>query len=128
MLQEGRNPNFGQINALISPGINNYNSLFIQLQRRMSNGLALQASYTYAKNMMSNGVDFSNQFDFSNTHAPYLLDQRHRLVISGIYQPFVGKHFDSRLVHGLLSDWTVSTVMLSPRVVPMRLCSITHAR
>ena len=113
MLQEGRiNPNFGQINALISPGINNYNSLFIQLQRRMSNGLALQAAYTYAKNMMSNGVDVSNQFDFSDTHAPYLLDQRHRLVISGIYQPFVGKHFDSRFVHELLSDWTLSTVML----------------
>ncbi len=113
MLQEGRiNPNLGQINALISPGINNYNSLFIQLQRRMSNGLALQAAYTYAKNMMSNGVDFSNQFDFSNTHAPYLLDQRHRLVISGIYQPFVGKRFESPFVNGLLSNWTISTVML----------------
>ena len=113
MLQEGRiNPNLGQINALISPGINNYNSLFIQLQRRMSNGLALQAAYTYAKDMMSNGVDFNNQFDFSNTHAPYLLDQRHRLVISGVYQPFSGRHFDSRFASGLLSNWTVSTIML----------------
>jgi hypothetical protein len=113
LLQEGRiNPNFGQINALISPGINNYNSLFVQLQRRLSNGLALQASYTFAKNMMSNGVDFNNQFDFSNTHAPYLLDQRHRIVISSVYQPFVGKHFESRFTNGLLSNWTLSTVML----------------
>jgi hypothetical protein len=113
LLQEGRiNPNLGQINALISPGINNYNSLFVQLQRRLSNGLPLQASYTFAKNMMSNGVDFNNQFDFSNTHAPYLLDQRHRLVISAVHHPFGGKHFESRLVGGLLSNWMVSTVML----------------
>src|SRR5262249_5086272 len=69
LLQEGRlNPNFGQINALISPGINNYNSLFVMAQRRKRRGLALQASYTYSKNLMSQGVDFNNQFDFNNTH------------------------------------------------------------
>lgn len=113
MLQEGRiNPNLGQINALISPGTNNYNSFFVQLQRSFQSGLALQASYTYAKNLMSNGVDFNNQFDFSNTHAPYLLDQRQRLVISAVYQPFLGKHFESHLVNDLLSNWTVSTTML----------------
>lgn len=113
LLQEGRiNPNLGQINALISPGINNYNSFFAQLKRSYTAGLALQVSYTYGKNMMSNGVDFNNQFDFSNTHAPYLLDQRQRLVISAVYQPFAGKHFESKLASGLLSNWTVSTSML----------------
>lgn len=113
MLQEGRiNPNLGQINSLISPGINNYNSFFVQLQRSFHAGLALQASYTLAKNMMSNGVDFNNQFDFSNTHAPYLLDQRQRLVISAVYQPFPGKHFQSRVVKGLLSNWTISSTLL----------------
>jgi len=111
-LQEGRiDPNLGQINALISPGVNNYNSLFVQLRRNMHNGLALQTSYTWAKNMMSNGVDFNNQFDFSNTHAPYLLDQRHRIIISGVYQPFLQKHFQSSFVNALLTNWTASTVM-----------------
>jgi hypothetical protein len=113
LLQEGRiNSNLGQINALISPGINNYNSFFTQLQRRFHQGIALQASYTFAKNLMSNGVDFNNQFDFSNTHAPYLLDQRHRLTIAAVYQPFAGKHFSSKLANGLLSNWTTSAVML----------------
>jgi len=113
MLQEGRiNPHLGQINALISPGVNNYNSFFAQLKRSLTSGLAVQASYTFGRNMMSNGVDFNNQFDFSNTHAPYLLDQRQRLVISAVYQPFAGKHFESRLAAGLLSNWTVSTSML----------------
>ena len=37
LLTEGRiNPNLGQINELISPGQNYYNSFFVQLQRRMS--------------------------------------------------------------------------------------------
>lgn len=113
LLQEGRvSSQFRQINALISPGINNYNSLFFQLQRRFHSGLALQAGYTFAKNMMSNGVDFNNQFDFSNTHAPYLLDQRHRLTIAGVYEPFAGRHFESRWARALASHWTLSTVML----------------
>jgi hypothetical protein len=113
LLQEGRiNPNLGQINALISPGINNYNSFFAQLQRRFHEGVAVQASYTFAKNLMSNGVDFNNQFDFSNTHAPYLLDQRHRLTIAAVYQPFAGKHFESKFANGLFSNWTTSAVML----------------
>jgi len=113
LLQEGRiSSQLGQINALISPGINNYNALFAQLQRRLRSGLALQAGYTFAKNIMSNGVDFNNQFDFSNTHAPYLLDQRHRLTIAGTYEPLVGKHFDSSFVRALASNWTISTIML----------------
>jgi len=111
LLQEGRiNPKLGQINALISPGINNYTSAFVQLQRRFHDGVAVQASYTFAKNIMSNGVDFSNQFDFSNTHAPYLLDQRHRLTVAAVYQPFAGKRFESNVTNGLLSNWTLSTV------------------
>lgn len=111
--QEGLiNPNLGQINALISPGINNYNAFFAQLQRRFHEGLALQLSYTFSKNLTSNGVDFNNQFNFSDTRSPSLLDQRHRLTIAAVYQPFGGRHFDSRLANGLLSNWIVSSVML----------------
>jgi hypothetical protein len=113
LLQEGRIlSQFGQINALISPGINHYNSLFVQVQRRFHSGVALQAGYTLSKNMMSNGVDFSNQFDLSNTHAPYLLDQRHRLTIAAVYEPLSGKHFESGWARALASNWAMSTVML----------------
>ena len=64
------NPNVGEINELISPGQNHYNSLFAQLQRRMSHGLSMQFSYTWAKSMMLDGMDFNNQFDFTNTPQP----------------------------------------------------------
>ena len=60
---------------------------------------------------MSNGVDFYYQFDFRNTHAPYLLDQRHRLSIAGVYDLAFGSHLQSGLLRGALRDWTASTVM-----------------
>ena len=112
LLTEGRiNPNLGQINELISPGQNDYNSLFAQLQRRMWNGLSLQFSYTFAKNNMFDGWDFNNQFDFSNTHAPSLLDQRHNIVFYSVYQPRLERLTDSHTGRALLSGWTLTTVM-----------------
>jgi hypothetical protein len=112
LLTEGRmTSKFGQVNALISPGINNYNSFFVQGQRRFRRGLAFQMAYTYSKNLMSQGVDFNDQFDFSNAHGPYLLDQRHRLAIAGFYQPSLGSHRQSAVLRGILANWTISTVM-----------------
>ena len=101
----------GQINALISPGQNVYNSLFAQLQRRMSRGLSAQFAYTYSKSIQSNGMDFSNQFDFSNTHAPSLLDQRHRLSLAAVYRPDVEALTQSQIARTVLSHFKLSTVM-----------------
>jgi hypothetical protein len=112
LLTEGRvNPNLGQINELISPAQNYYNSFFVQVQRRMSHGLSLQFSYTFAKSIMLDGMDFNNQFDFSNTHAPSLLDQRHRISLAGVYQPGLEKLTSSGAGRGLLSGWMLSSVM-----------------
>jgi hypothetical protein len=112
LLTEGRlNPNLGQINELISPAQNHYNSLFVQLQRRMSKGLSLQVSYTFAKSMMLDGMDFNNQFDFNDTHAPSLLDQRHRFSLAGVYAPSLERLTHSGAGRALLSGWRLSSVM-----------------
>ncbi|MGA8555895.1 MAG: TonB-dependent receptor, partial [Candidatus Acidiferrales bacterium] len=112
LLTEGRiNSNLGQINELISPAQNHYNSLFVQLQHRMTEGLSLQFSYTIAKNIMLDGMDFNNQFDFGNTHAPSLLDQRHRIVLASVYLPRLERLTSSPRGRTLLSGWTLSTVM-----------------
>jgi hypothetical protein len=112
LMTEGRiNPNLGQINELISPAQNVYNSLFVQLQRRMSQGLSLNFSYTYAKSIMMDGMDFNNQFDFSNTHAPSLLDQRHRLTLATVYRPQLDRLTTSDTGRKLLSNWMLSSVM-----------------
>jgi hypothetical protein len=101
----------GQIQELISPAQNYYNSLFVQVQHRMSQGFSLQFSYTFAKSIMLDGMDFNNQFDFSNTHAPSLLDQRHRLTFAAVYQPRLERWADSGTGRTLLSNWRLSSVM-----------------
>ncbi len=112
LLTEGRvDPNLGQIQELISPAQNYYNSFFAQLQRRMTRGLSLQFSYTFAKSIMLDGMDFNNQFDFSNTHAPSLLDQRHRISFAAVYRPGLEKLTTSDAGRKVLSGWTLSSVM-----------------
>jgi hypothetical protein len=112
LLTEGRiNPNLGEINELISPGQSTYKSLFVQLQHRMSKGLSMQFSYTLSKSTMQDGMDFNNQFDFSNTSGPSLLDQRHRISFAGVYRPSLERLTSSRAGRALLSGWRLSSVM-----------------
>lgn len=99
----------GQINALISPGVNNYNSLYVQIQRRVAHGLSVMTSYTFSKGLQT-GADFNNQFDLSITHGPTLLDQRHRLSVAAVYAPEVSG-MQNDLMRHLLSRWTISTLM-----------------
>jgi len=112
LLTDGRVTSaFGQVQELISPAQNYYNSGFLQLQRRMTRGLSLQFAYTFAKSIMLDGMDFNNQFDFSNTHAPSLLDQRHRLTFAAVYRPRLEQLSTSDTGRRVLSGWTLSSVM-----------------
>ncbi len=109
---EGANyPNLGEINELISPAQNYYNSLFVQVQRRMTRGLSLQGAYTFAKSMMLDGMDFNDQYDFGNTHAPSLLDQRHKITLAAVYQPRLERFASAGTSRAVLEGWTLSTVM-----------------
>ncbi|MGH9684526.1 MAG: TonB-dependent receptor domain-containing protein [Candidatus Acidiferrales bacterium] len=110
LLNEGAvNPGLGQINALISPGVNNYNSLYVQIQRRVSNGLSVMTSYTFSKDMQTS-MDFNNQFSFADTHSPALLDQRHRLSVAAVYAPDASG-ISEGWQRTAFSHWTLSTVM-----------------
>jgi hypothetical protein len=60
---------------------------------------------------MLDGMDFNNQFDFSNTHAPSLLDQRHRITFAAVYRPGLEKLTRSDAGRKALSGWTLSSVM-----------------
>ncbi len=112
LLTDGRvTSKFNEINELISPAQNYYNSFFVQLQRRMPRGVSLQASYTFAKSIMLDGMDFNNQFDFSNTHAPSLLDQRHRFTLAAVYEPRLERFTNTTTARILLSGWKLSSVM-----------------
>jgi hypothetical protein len=106
LLREGAiSPHLGQIDALISPGVNNYVSFFTQLNRQMAHGLSALMSYTLSKTTQS-GVDFYNQFDLANTHGLALQDQRHRLSVALIWSPEIG--ISNATAKAILSHWSVS--------------------
>jgi uncharacterized membrane protein len=71
----------------------------------------LQVSYTFAKSIQRDGLDFNDQFDFSNTHSPSLLDQRHRISFAGVYRPGLERLTSSDAGRKALSGWTLSSVM-----------------
>lgn len=111
LLSDGAIPTFGgEVNALISPGLNHYNSFYVQLQRRAARGLSLMTSYTFSKTMQGDGADFNNQFDLRNTHGPSLLDQRHRISIAAVWSPDAS-HLSADWSRAVLSNWTVSILM-----------------
>ena len=106
LLREGAiSSQFGQIDALISPGVNNYVSFFTQINRQVSRGFSAVMAYTLSKTTQS-GVDFYNQFDFSNTHGLSLQDQRHRLTFALVWAPQT--EFTGSVTRTLLSDWSLS--------------------
>jgi hypothetical protein len=112
VLQDGLiSSQLGQIQELISPAQNYYNSLFVQVQHRLSQGFSLQFGYTYAKSIQLDGMDFNNQFDLSNTHAPSLLDERHRLTLAAVYRPRLDQLTTTDSGRKFLSDWIFSSVM-----------------
>lgn len=103
-------PSFsGQIDSLISPGNNNYNSLYVRFQQRNFHGLSTLFSYTWSHNLQTN-LDFNDQFNFGDTFGSSLLDQRHRISLGGFYTPDTSG-LTRGFTRSLLSDWTVSTVM-----------------
>jgi Carboxypeptidase regulatory-like domain len=108
LLSEGQmNPAFGQINALISPGVNNYVSFFAQANRQVAQGVTVLLAYTYSKTTQS-GVDFYNQFDMAGTHGLALQDQRHRLSIAAVWNPRA--RVSDAMARALLSNWSVSVL------------------
>jgi hypothetical protein len=97
-----------------------YNSLQISLTRRLSKGLQLLASYTYAKSLDNasgtEDIDASailgNQFDSRANRGVSNFDRTHRFVLSYLWDlprpPFAPRSRAGRL---LLSNWQVAGII-----------------
>jgi hypothetical protein len=103
------NPNMGILDLLGNLGESNYNALQVELRRRFSQGLFLQANYTFQKTLDNispgnPGINSENQtrvaafLDNQNQHLDYGradYDQTHIFNFNAVYDlPFGrGKHF-----------------------------------
>lgn len=101
-------PHFGDIFVDESSGYSWYHSLQVGVEKRLTNGLTFQASWTYSKFMQA--TEFLNEQDFRPSEVISDQDYPHRFVLNGIYElPFgKGKKFLSganRFVDGVLGGW-----------------------
>lgn len=82
-------PHFGNLSALASDGYSWYHSLQLRGERRMKNGLSVQASYVWSKFMEA--LEYQNAAD----PRPYEViadnDRPHRISVSGIWEVPVGR-------------------------------------
>lgn len=75
-------------------GVSNYNALWVTANKRLSNGLQFNASYTWSKSIdynsqSSQGVTLQDSFNLRGDRGLSDFDARHRFVISGLYEiPF----------------------------------------
>jgi hypothetical protein len=95
-----------------------YNSLNLQLVRRMSNGFTLAAFYSYSKSLdqVSNGdgansnANQTNPANNASEWGPSDYDTRHRVTVSGVYElPHI--HSDRFLVKAVANGWQVNGIM-----------------
>lgn len=116
------NPGTGVANLFTNGGYYNYNSLQMEVRRRLSRGLFFQANYTFSKNL-TNAVGTSqtlvepfldiNNRQWDRQRADY--DNTHVANFSGIYGfPFgKGRKFlnSGSWLNRLVGGWTVSGLM-----------------
>lgn len=118
------NPNFGPINEQRSIGETFYKALFVEVKRRFSNNFQFNLAYTLAKaeNLSGSaggdgsgsegpfsGARLQNQFDPISNRAAATTDQRHRLVLNGIFNlPKI--QTGSRLSRALVNGYRLSGI------------------
>jgi Carboxypeptidase regulatory-like domain len=103
-------PVFSNIFAQDTIANSAYNSFQADLEKRFSNGLQMQAAYTYSKSIdqASSFEDLLNPFNPRASRSLSLFDARQRLVISYVYQLPVPKYMG--LKGQVLDGWEVSGI------------------
>ncbi|HET9054115.1 MAG TPA: TonB-dependent receptor, partial [Cyclobacteriaceae bacterium] len=96
-----------------------YDALVFAFNRRFTNGLQFQASYTLAKSTDTN----QNSATFTQTNSPYDIldgsydvgpsnfDTRHKVVVSGVWAPNFYKGSKNSVQNYLLNGWSFAPIL-----------------
>ena len=103
----------GLTSAALPYGRSNYNSLQVQVNKRMANGLTFGVAYTFSKYMEA--ISYLNANDAKPEHVISSADRPQRLVIDGMYElPFgPGKPFLSTtnpILKHIIGGWQANWV------------------
>ncbi|CAN5445178.1 TonB-dependent receptor [soil metagenome] len=112
------NTAFQQLTQIQSSVTSEYNALVLQVNRRFTQGLQFQASYTLAKSTDTNqnSATFTQNnspldiFDRSFDAGPSNFDIRHKFVVSAVYAPNPYKGSESSFYNYLLNGWSIAPI------------------
>jgi hypothetical protein len=114
------NPAFGQIQEIRSNISSWYNALVLQVNRRLTNGLQFQSSYTLSKsqdegqNSQTFTPGFSAPFDPLNQQGEFgysAFDRRHKFVASVVYNTSFASLKDNKVGRAILNGWTIAPIV-----------------
>ncbi len=124
--------------CLQNVGMSTYNALLVSLTRRFRNGLTLQASYTWAKNITdadsalpNNGIGVSqvqNPFNLQQEKAISAQDIPHTFVIAPLYRLPFGKQqkfLHSGVASYVAGGWELGSVQRYESGQPVSFCCAT---
>jgi len=110
---------FGLIEEIRSDISSKYHALVLQANRRLTNGLQFQTSYTLSR-AYDNGqgsqtftANFSlpfNPFDQQGENGLSSFDRRHKFVVSLVYNTHFYKDSDNKVGRAILDGWTISPI------------------
>jgi len=93
------NPNFSSVNLFKNGLTSDYDSLQLQFQRRLSQGLTALASYTWSHSIDYGSVDAAFPYVRGNSN----FDVRHN--VSGAFSYDLPNHFRNHFTSALLNHW-----------------------
>jgi hypothetical protein len=106
---------FGDINPNRTSGTSSYNGLSVNLKKRFSSSYEFLVSYTWSHAIDDSTDEVStsdgpqNNFNLNAERATSSFDQRHRLVLSGVYK--TGQVSGNGLMHSIFSSLTVAPII-----------------
>ena len=113
------NPSYGFIDQISSVVESKYHALVLQANRRLTNGLQFQTSYTLSR-ASDNGQNsttftpgFSGPFDPFNLQGEKgysAFDRRHKFVVSAVYNTEFASLKDNKVGRAILNGWTIAPI------------------
>jgi hypothetical protein len=117
-------PNFGLLVLVENGGNGNYNSMGSKLTKRFSNGVTALVSYTWSKSIDetsgirtsdSDTLFWQNGYCQRCERGLSAFDNRHRLVVSGLYDLPLGKgrklDIRNRFLDGVAGGWQLGSIV-----------------
>jgi hypothetical protein len=116
----GTRPNtaYAQITEIRSNVFSKYHALVLQANRRLTNGLQFQTSYTLSRasdngqssvTFSSNNLPF-NAFDQQGENALSAFDRRHKFVVSMVYNTNFASMKDNKVGRAIFNGWTFAPI------------------